>query len=103
MLSSHVTICISGFLSQKSDEYNSWKHLIYDIEHTNLSLYDYRWESMFSENVSDAVKKVAASTLTSSFFSFRGFLAGLSGIFAWFIPVATLFIGAYSQTTRLFK
>ena len=102
MLSSHVTICISGFLSQKCDEYRSWKHLIYDIEHTNLSLYDYRWESKCPENIYGAARNALIDT-ASSIFSFNGFLAGISRAYYWLVQAGAFALFGVCEVSRLFK
>ena len=41
----HVTIAISGFLTQAEDKSVQWEMLIEHLKNSNMALYDYCWES----------------------------------------------------------
>lgn len=64
----HVTIAISGFLSQGEDKMLQWEQLIAHLQQTNTALYDYSWESQMPSSIRQGLLmgvKNAINTVTS--------------------------------------
>ena len=64
----HVTIAISGFLTQDMDKNEQWEKLLEHLRDSNTALYDYCWESQMPSSVGQGLLlgiRNAVNTVTS--------------------------------------
>ena len=66
----HVTVAISGFLSQEDDKRSAWSKLADQVQAAGGSLYDYHWDSQVMESLCDTIKKSLQTTAYDGILNF---------------------------------
>ena len=63
--SRHVTIAISGFLSQGVDNVQEWSQLSMDLSKSKTTVFCYRWESSLVSSIGKAALRAVTGAFSS--------------------------------------
>ena len=77
--SRHVTIAISGFLSQGVDNVQEWSQLSMDLSKSKTTVFCYRWESSLVSSIGKAALRAVTGAFSSVLAFGRVILAKLAG------------------------